>query len=236
MSSCKELWDCKKKTPTSPSRRERPLIMKMGWGTTERETERGREDAVLYEKEGYQPDRCRIMLKLLAKVLSSELTNTIEQLSSLYTINGMKHISPTFVYVNVPVGEMCFIPFEADNIHKKHPPHVISSCIFLLFLFRSGAPPPMTLLTAGALTDPQLPATASNVCTTDARLGGVGRVALPKQKSWLRRWQVGIGGIGGLLQFYFVVSFSRAYANLNLRVSQSGIKIIHSVTLKEILS
>ena len=34
----------------------------------------------------------------------------------------------------------------------------------------------MTLLTAGALTDPQLPATASNVCTTDARLGGVGRV------------------------------------------------------------
>ena len=34
----------------------------------------------------------------------------------------------------------------------------------------------MTLLTAGALTDPQLPATASNVCTTDARLGGVGRI------------------------------------------------------------
>ena len=36
----------------------------------------------------------------------------------------------------------------------------------------------MTLLTiAGALTDPQLPAAASNVCTTDARMGGVGRVA-----------------------------------------------------------
>ena len=34
----------------------------------------------------------------------------------------------------------------------------------------------MTLLTAGALTDPQLPATASNVCTTDARLAGVDRV------------------------------------------------------------
>ena len=29
----------------------------------------------------------------------------------------------------------------------------------------------MTLLTAGPLTDPRLPATASNVCTTDARLG-----------------------------------------------------------------
>ena len=40
----------------------------------------------------------------------------------------------------------------------------------------------MTLLTAGALTDPRLPATASNVCTTDARLGGVGRVPPPQQK------------------------------------------------------
>ena len=33
----------------------------------------------------------------------------------------------------------------------------------------------MTLLTAGALTDHRLPATASNACTTDARLGGVER-------------------------------------------------------------
>ena len=46
----------------------------------------------------------------------------------------------------------------------------------IYFFLRSGAPP-MTLLTAGALTDPHLPATASNVCTTDVRLGGVGRVA-----------------------------------------------------------
>ena len=37
--------------------------------------------------------------------------------------------------------------------------------------------PPMILLTAGALTDPQLPARASNVYTTDARLGGIDRVA-----------------------------------------------------------
>ena len=50
----------------------------------------------------------------------------------------------------------------------------------LLFLFRTGAPP-MTLLTAGALTDPRLPATASHVCTTDARLGGVGRVPPPNK-------------------------------------------------------
>ena len=39
----------------------------------------------------------------------------------------------------------------------------------------------MTLLNAGALTDPQLPATASNVCTTDARRVGVGRVAPPNK-------------------------------------------------------
>ena len=48
---------------------------------------------------------------------------------------------------------------------------------FLLFLFRSGAPP-TTLLTA-ALSYPQLPATVSNVCTSDARLGGIGRVPPP---------------------------------------------------------
>ena len=35
----------------------------------------------------------------------------------------------------------------------------------------------MILLTAGTLTDPQLPARASNVYTTDARLGEIGRVA-----------------------------------------------------------
>ena len=45
----------------------------------------------------------------------------------------------------------------------------------------------MTLLTAGALTDPQLPATASNVCATDAWLGVAGRCP-PKQKSWLCWW------------------------------------------------
>ena len=39
----------------------------------------------------------------------------------------------------------------------------------------------MTLLTARALTDLRLPATASNVCRTDARLGGVGRVPPPNK-------------------------------------------------------
>ena len=39
----------------------------------------------------------------------------------------------------------------------------------------------MTLLTAGALTDPRLPATASNVCMTDAMLGD-------SVAEWLRAW------------------------------------------------
>ena len=37
----------------------------------------------------------------------------------------------------------------------------------------------MTLLNDGALTDPQLPATASHLYMTDARLGDVGRVLPP---------------------------------------------------------
>ena len=51
----------------------------------------------------------------------------------------------------------------------------------------------MIVLTAGAVTDPQVPARASNVYTTDAWLGGIDRVASagwcppPQQKSWLRR-------------------------------------------------
>ena len=53
--------DCKKKISTSSNRRERPLIMKTGCGTTEiererqmdikREKEGGIEDAVFYENE-----------------------------------------------------------------------------------------------------------------------------------------------------------------------------------------
>ena len=85
----------------------------------------------------------------------------------------MKHISPTFMY-NTNV-------FEPDNVFKNPTLKVISP-IFLAILISLRAPP----MTAGALTDPQLPSIASNVCTTDAMPGGVGRVP-PKQKSWLRR-------------------------------------------------
>ena len=99
----------------------------------------------------------------------SELTNTIEQFI-VYVHRNEAHFTYIYVYhTNVS---------EADNIYQNPPPNVISSICFCYFLFRSGAPL-MTMLTAGAPTDPRLPATASNVCTTDARLGGVGRVPPP---------------------------------------------------------
>ena len=69
---------------------------------------------------------------------------------SLCTFIGMKHISLTIYVCHTNV-------FEADNIYKKTSPNVISP----IFLFHSGAPP-MTMLTAGAPTDLQLPARASS--------------------------------------------------------------------------
>ena len=54
-------------------------------------------------------------------------------------------------------------------VHSRQKNHVTRNLV--IYKYRS-----VTLLTAGALTDPQLPAIASNMCTTDARLGGVGRV------------------------------------------------------------
>ena len=55
------------------------------------------------------------------------------------------------------------------------------SLLYFVAIFISLWGFPMTLLTAGALTDPQLPAAASKVCTTDAWLGGVGRVPPPNK-------------------------------------------------------
>ena len=87
------------------------------------------------------------------KVLPSELTNTFEQFI-VYVHRNEAHFTYIYVYhTNV---------FEAGNIFKNLP-KCNFTYLFLQFLFRSGAPP-MTLLTAGALTalpDPQLPVTAS---------------------------------------------------------------------------
>ena len=105
-------------------------------------------------------------------MLPSELTNTIKQFI-VYVHRNEPHFTYIYVYhTNV---------LEADNIYKKK---TSPKCHFtynvVLFLFRSGAPP-MTLLNDGALTDPQLPATASHWYTTDARLGGAGRVPPPNK-------------------------------------------------------
>ena len=77
-------------------------------------------------------------------MLQSEMKNTIEQFM-VYVHRNEAHFTYIYVYhTNV---------FEADTIYRNPPPNVISPIYFLLFLFRSGAPP-MTLLIAGALTDP----------------------------------------------------------------------------------
>ena len=101
----------------------------------------------------------------------SELTNTIEQFI-VYVHRNEAHFTYIYVYhTNVS---------EATTFTKTLP-QMSFHLYFLLFLFHSGAPS-KTLLTAGALTDPRLSATASNVCTTDARLDGVGRVPPPQTK------------------------------------------------------
>ena len=99
-------------------------------------------------------------------MLPSELTNAIEQFI-VYVHRNEAHFTYICDHTNI---------FEADNIYKNPPPNVISPKKKFYF-FRSGAPP-MTQLTAGALTGPMhLPATVSNVYTTDVRQGSVGRVA-----------------------------------------------------------
>ena len=68
--------DSKKKTSTSPNRRERQLIMKTGRGTTERERdtdgqkkrERGMEDAVHMKKE----DKSLILIDIENVVTTGE--------------------------------------------------------------------------------------------------------------------------------------------------------------------
>ena len=80
----------------------------------------------------------------------------------------MKHISPTFMYIIPMYLRLTTFTKTLLQCHFTY--------IFCYFISLWGSI--MTLLAAGALTDPQLPATASNVCTTDARLGGVGQTKI----------------------------------------------------------
>ena len=95
-------------------------------------------------------------------MLPSELTHTIEHFFIVYVHRNEAHFTYIYVYqTNV---------FAAGDIYKNPPPNVISYIFFAIFF---------ALLTARALTDSHLPATASNVCAPDAWLGGIGRVAPP---------------------------------------------------------
>ena len=95
---------------------------------------------------------------------------------SLCMFIGMKHISPTFRYI-IPMY------LRLKTFTKTLPQ--MSFHLICCYLFGSGAPF-ITLLAAGVLTDLQLPATASNVCTADE--GWVASAGWPpKQQSWLRR-------------------------------------------------
>ena len=83
--------------------------------------------------------------------------------SSVCTFIGLMHVSPTL---------MCIIPMNLRlTTFTKTVPQMQFHIYVLLFYFALGLHAPMTLLTDGALIYPQLPATGSNVFTTDARLG-----------------------------------------------------------------
>ena len=172
MSNCKLLWIARRKHQHLQTAGKYHYLGKRdGVPQQERERERERERETAGQKERERgredtvPAKMYDMLKLHAKC-------------------GMQHISPTLIYVNHTSV------FEADNIYKN-PPQMSFYLYFLLFLFRSRAPP-MTLLTAGVITalpDPSCP----RQLQTCARLmqGWVASDGCPppppQQKSWLSR-------------------------------------------------
>ena len=87
----------------------------------------------------------------------------------------MKHISPTFMYI-IPMY------LRLTTFTKTFPQMSFHLYIFAIFISLWGSTHDSADCWTGALTDPRLPATASNVCTTDTRLGGLGRVPPPQTK------------------------------------------------------
>ena len=85
-----------------------------------------------------------------------------------------KNISPAFMYLRLTTF--------TKTLPKCHFTH-----IFSYFYFALGLHPRLCWLRDRSHI-PMLFATVSTVCTTDARLAGVGRVPPPQQKSWLVRW------------------------------------------------
>ena len=108
------------------------------------------------------------------------MTNTIEQFI-VYVHRNEAHF--TYIYVYHTNDNV----FEADSIYilLNLPPNVISH---IFFTQRVDPWHDSVDCYSAQIPDPPLPATASNVCATDAWLGGVGQVPPPNNKSWLRRW------------------------------------------------
>ena len=98
--------------------------------------------------------------------------------------------------------------FQADNIKNTSP-----KCKFTYIYLQFFAIFSMILLTAGALTDPQLPARASNMYTTDGRLGGIGRVP---SAGWHRT-----GGIGRVASAGCPPNKNPGYAGVCIQVIAS---------------
>ena len=104
----------------------------------------------------------------------SELTNTIQQFM-VYVHRNEAYFTYIFMYI-IP---MYLRLTTFTKTLTQMPFHLYFLAIFILFW---GA----THDSADCWSAHRSP--ASNVCTTNARLGGVGRVPPPQQKSWLRRW------------------------------------------------
>ena len=66
---------------------------------------------------------------------------------------------------------------------KKPPPNVISPIVFFAIFISLWGSTQSRLCWLPERSYRQLPATVSNVCTTDARVGGVGRVPPPPNKN-----------------------------------------------------
>ena len=97
--------------------------------------------------------------------------------------NGRRPLNgptPSFTYIMFIIR---FIPMYLRLTTFTKTLHQVS---FQLYFFLIFFHPCLLTNFTETPTDPQLPATASNVCTIDARLGGVGRVP-PQQKYWLSR-------------------------------------------------
>ena len=107
-------------------------------------------------------------------MLPSELTNTIQQFI-MYVHRNEAH----FIYIYVYHTSV----FEADDIYKNPPPNVISPIFVGNFYFALGLHSTHDYADCwGALSDPQLPTTTSNVSSARLIHGWVASAGCPPKK------------------------------------------------------